>query len=603
MDDLMGEKPFMSPLSMYSTGRCTRTHSESSVGSDSGMSTCTTTTSAKKLKRETVLDGILQRIKTILYIWKMFIYPPKVIFRLNEIQVSIQTMLLVYFVIKRPKNIDPRDCLYFQLEEDYFHDETRNFTRVKTTPTRQDRIKQVFIRGFQKSSPKRRILHDVYEKKSTGRISGHLIQRLCGRHRGSVVIVCDHVDHYHVVHDCSYGNATCRCPAIFEFREFIEFVGRRYSRRVTSSVGYTIQHWINLAIYFEKEGRSIDYLDIAGRKWIPSRETRCIQLQQDLQCGQEELVEGFGTAQHFHDQQCSRPETYSSTTSDCAGSERFDGASGSQKRGKGDRIIEFLRKFPTAPVNHIFGISLWYNSEYKFWNRQSPLFQSIIKIVGNFYNELSVSELAEYFTSLEPQNLIFNAPMGNVQNYYYSPEESLSICEKLIDFQFRSNRREIQNFYETLFNVVDRKVPKKNSLFVLSPPNSGKNFFFDAFIHFCINFGQMGNFNRYCTFPLMECVDRRIILWNEPVMEASASETLKCILGGDTCNAKVKYLGDAVIGRTPVIILSNNDVFPKDEAFRSRIFQYEWRQASFLKDYKKKPHPMVVSLLYNKYIQ
>lgn len=229
--------------------------------------------------------------------------------------------------------------------------------------------------------------------------------------------------------------------------------------------------------------------------------------------------------------------------------------------------------------------------------------QNVVKIVGNTYNELSIKELGSFFAEIEPQNLIFNAPMGNVENYYYSPEDSLKICEKLVAFQFRDNKQDILYFYQCLFDVIDRRVPKKNSLFVLSPPNAGKNFFFDACIHYCINFGQMGNFNRYCTFPLMECVDRRIILWNEPVMEASASETLKCILGGDTCNAKVKYQGDAVISRTPVIILSNNDVFPKDQAFRSRMFSFDWRPAPFLKDCTKKPHPLVLHLLYNKYMK
>lgn len=150
---------------------------------------------------------------------------------------------------------------------------------------------------------------------------------------------------------------------------------------------------------------------------------------------------------------------------------------------------------------------------------------------------------------------------------------------------------------------MDKKIPKKNSIFILSDPNAGKNFFFDAVVHYCINYGQMGNFNRYCQFPLQECVDRRIILWNEPVMEACASETLKCIFGGDTCNAKVKYQGDAVIMRTPVIILSNNDVFPKNEAFRSRMFQFNWRPAIFLKDIKYKPNPLCIYFLYEKYMK
>lgn len=92
----------------------------------------------------------------------------------------------------------------------------------------------------------------------------------------------------------------------------------------------------------------------------------------------------------------------------------------------------------------------------------------------------------------------------------------------------------------------------------------------------------------------MECVDKRIILWNDPVMEPGAADTLKCILGGDTCNAKIKYQGDAVINRTPVIMLSNNDIFPKDEAFQSRMFKYNWRPAPFLKDYIKKPTPLAI---------
>lgn len=35
------------------------------------------------------------------------------------------------------------------------------------------------------------------------------------------------------------------------------------------------------------------------------------------------------------------------------------------------------------------------------------------------------------------------------------------------------------------------------------------------------------------------------------------------LFGGDTMNAKVKHCDDSVISRTPVIILSNNAVFPK----------------------------------------
>lgn len=111
-------------------------------------------------------------------------------------------------------------------------------------------------------------------------------------------------------------------------------------------------------------------------------------------------------------------------------------------------------------------------------------------------------------------------------------------------------------------------------MFVLSEPNGGKNWFFDAVIHFFLNFGEIGNFNRHSSFPLQEAVNKRILLWNEPNAEPAAMDTLKMLLGGDTFNAKVKYENDAVVTRTPVIVLSNNDIFPKDAAFQSRLVRH-----------------------------
>lgn len=231
----------------------------------------------------------------------------------------------------------------------------------------------------------------------------------------------------------------------------------------------------------------------------------------------------------------------------------------------------------------------------------SVFMRNCLKIVNNFYNELSFEEIHTFFESCEPQNLMFNAPLGNASEYYYSINASVDIMNNLLLFQYEQNAKNVKSFLKELLNVIDKRVPKKNTMFVLSAPNAGKNFFFDAVIHYFINFGQMGNFNRYCNFPMQECVDRRIILWNEPVLEASACETLKMILGGDTVNAKVKYSPDMVVTRTPVIVLSNTDVFPNDQAFRSRMYTHKWKPAKMLKKCDKKPHPLAVYHLFKMY--
>ncbi|KAF5280809.1 hypothetical protein FQA39_LY17956 [Lamprigera yunnana] len=75
------------------------------------------------------------------------------------------------------------------------------------------------------------------------------------------------------------------------------------------------------------------------------------------------------------------------------------------------------------------------------------------------------------------------------------------------------------------------------------------------------------------SFPLMECVDRIILMWNDPSCEPASFETLKMLFGGDSCNVKLKYESDTIIPRTPIIILSNP--FPRNAAFRSRMIYYK----------------------------
>ena len=80
-----------------------------------------------------------------------------------------------------------------------------------------------------------------------------------------------------------------------------------------------------------------------------------------------------------------------------------------------------------------------------------------------------------------------------------------------------------------------------NTLYVVSQRNAGKNYFFDMVSAALINFGQIGNFNKFVSFPLQKAVNKRVLLRNEPNYEPSAIEILKMLFGGDTCNVKVKY--------------------------------------------------------------
>ena len=85
---------------------------------------------------------------------------------------------------------------------------------------------------------------------------------------GTILIVAHHGNHVHIIHDCSYSNNS---------------IYRRYSRRIVPSWKFTIQHWINLSIYFQKVSREYIYYNIAGRT---------IRFFDDLPEAKDRLMEG-----------------------------------------------------------------------------------------------------------------------------------------------------------------------------------------------------------------------------------------------------------------------------------------------------------------------
>lgn len=67
---------------------------------------------------------------------------------------------------------------------------------------------------------------------------------------------------------------------------------------------------------------------------------------------------------------------------------------------------------------------------------------------------------------------------------------------------------------------------------------------------------------------------------------------LKCYLV-ESFSVKITHSSDQALTRTPVIIMSNNRVFPKDLAFNDKMFRYNWRHCEFLREYTKYMNSMV----------
>lgn len=202
--------------------------------------------------------------------------------------------------------------------------------------------------------------------------------------------------------------------------------------------------------------------------------------------------------------------------------------------------------------------------------------------------------LHEIILKLKKADKVYFACIPNFDEHYFTSRESFEIIKELLSFQCS----DVYQFVKDLYNWLERKTNKKNCFSIVSPPNAGKNYFFDAVIHLMCNNGQIANFNKHISFPLMDCVNRRILVWNEPHCETSAYEDIKLLFGGDSMKVRVKYKDDACVERTPVLLLANYELFPKDEAFNTRMFRYYWKPFPLLKKYKKYLNPFAIIKLF-----
>lgn len=255
-----------------------------------------------------------------------------------------------------------------------------------------------------------------------------------------------------------------------------------------------------------------------------------------------------------------------------------------------------LLKYYCSPVSSIRDIKEFRDDNILSDPKNRDYLQSAFDDFGKDRNDMSLRQIYDTVNeaSCEP---IFIKSMQ-----YGELEESINIINQLLIFQFNEDEEKICHFLNSLVDVVDKRLSKCNAIAVYSPPNSGKNFFFDMIFALCLNYGQLGQANRYNLFAFQEAPNKRILLWNEPNYESSLHDTIKMMMGGDPYTVRVKNQMDTHVSRTPVIILTNNYVeFMRDDAFATRIVQFNWKAAPFLKDVEFKPLPTCLFHIFNKY--
>lgn len=377
---------------------------------------------------------------------------------------------------------------------------------------------------------------------------------------------------------------------------------RHYARKSCASSFVGPEYWKNCTNYFLKGRRRIYQYNVAGRAWVYAYEIRAVPIQRLCKTAQKSILDKA----EFH---LSRSDLWTglSCVQNDDGVENSDNQGHNENQGgknrkeKSNRLEKWLDSFIITPMKNIIYTGHWTDGPYKYLPKNKQILLTCFHNIQQKICDMSYRELFLKTRVISMNKLIYVAPWNTVSEYYYDIEDSVRVLEELLDYQFQKDKFAVYNFLKNLYYLVDKKIPKKNCICVVGPSCSGKNFFFDCLIHSCINFGQIGNFNKYDRFPLQDALQRRILLWNEPNFEPGSEEILKLLFGGDTCSARIKYEGDACILRTPIIVLTNKDCIPNETTFTSRVWKYYWNAAGFLKYLTKKPHPLSMFYLFFKH--
>lgn len=415
--------------------------------------------------------------------------------------------------------------------------------------------------------------------------------------------------HVHYYHLCNYRQSFCRCIFTEHVKEAVQYDGdnvrhlnrRNRPQRILHGYNINPETIINWIIYYSQEGRRILFLDCGGAKTGPLLR-RLEDLREhtgakkystersmevcDFQ-GQNQFGKLHDTIGNEASGECSQHSQETNASGDYnSRSQLPTPRKVKRKRNERDYLLDALQEFLAVPVQNAADCENWINDpELSIYDKADPEYRNAVTL---FQKRTALMDFKE-ITDLHRQTTGYYLSRRN-SGFYDRVSSSLSLIFELLEFQLGTDWVPKMKVFH---GIMERETRKLNTVCIKGPPNSGKTFFADWISGFYINTGQVGNFNRSSTFPLNDCPNRRLLIWNEPNIEPTAYDTVKMLTGGDPLPCNVKYQSGGHVDRTPLIITTNAEVFQEsDPLWSTRVMFWYWKEAPFLKECSKSPHPM-----------
>nr|QKE54990.1 MAG: nonstructural protein [Parvoviridae sp.] len=144
----------------------------------------------------------------------------------------------------------------------------------------------------------------------------------------------------------------------------------------------------------------------------------------------------------------------------------------------------------------------------------------------------------------------------------------------------------ILEFRKTFRDWILQRDPKKNTIVLHGVSNSGKS----AFIKGLKQIFKYGEIVNGSTFMFDNCVNKQLLVWEEPLVGSDSAEKVKQVLEGAETKINIKNVSAQTLRRTPVIITTNSPLWrhcsQEQSAFQNRmtIFSFNKPAEDFVGD-------------------
>lgn len=278
--------------------------------------------------------------------------------------------------------------------------------------------------------------------------------------------------HYHLYHICNYNQSNCRC----QYLRGINIKRRRHTD-ITSSYPIEEKYINNILNYLLEEPRQLVHIQIGSISYEQeihqladlgsSISTGRLSRERTMEMCEYESEDGSRST---------RLSTIGPNFEEIAGIERFinqgftdiswnDNNSNSTKRKIKLQyyLIQNLLRLLTIPLESGCQVSQWLdNPILSIYDSKNVEYQLAVSTLNRMTNNLTFDQLYRLHTT--PGCLgIYSA---RTENHYYSIEQSIEYCEQLLFHQYTTEEN-VKQFLIRLYNITEKQIPKKNSMFIL----------------------------------------------------------------------------------------------------------------------------------------